>query len=190
MRIGERGYTLTEVIVAVAAIGILVGAIVPLVSTQVERSRIAQADSDLELLSTSLARYYADTQYWPCQWDPGEDSNMHLDLVAFDCLYESGGVMGWDGPYLSKSAGRDISGKTLTAAMITGTRDYEGFVDPWAKPFGLFMATSSPDGGDYGTVVIYSKGRNEVLDSTDADLLLGKSSGDDIVRLVSAKIAE
>lgn len=190
MRREERGYTLTEVIVAVAAVAILVGAIVPLVSTQVERSRIAQVDSDLELLATSIARYYADTQYWPCQWDPGENSNTHLDLVTFDCLYENGGVVGWDGPYLSKSAGRNSSGKTLTAAMIAGTNEFEGFVDPWAKPFGLFLATTSPDGADCGTVVVYSKGRNEVLDSTDADLLLGKSSGDDIVRLVSTRTTE
>jgi len=190
MRRAESGYTLTEIIVAVAVIAILAGAMTPLIFKQIDRSRVARATQDLKTIEDGFIQYYADTQYWPCGWDADEDKNAHKDLAKYTCLYESESVTGWDGPYINESGGKNGSDKTIAAAKISGTQDYEGVVDPWARPFRLFLANTSTDGAEYGTVVIYSKGKNQKVDTSDADLLQGKSSGDDIVRIVSRKAAD
>ncbi len=183
----ERGYTLTEIIVAVAVIAILAGAMTPLIFKQIERSRTARARQDLDVIKAAFTQYYADTQYWPCGWDPSTDDNVHGNFAVFRCLYEDDGNNGWDGPYLNESAGK-VNGHYRAAVRQNG--EWTGIVDPWGRPYRVFEANVSTQGAEYGTVVVYSRGKNGQVDTTDANLLAGIASGDDVVVIVTRKAAD
>ncbi len=182
-----RGYTLTEIIVAVAVIAILAAAMTPLIFKQIERSRAARAREDLDVVRAAFTQYYADTQYWPCHWDAATSNNRHEDFTTFRCLYEDDGLNGWDGPYLNESAGK-VNGHYRAAARQNG--EWTGVVDPWGRPYRIFEANVATTGAEKGTIVLYSRGKNGRVDTADEDLLAGKASGDDIVLLVSRKATD
>ena len=184
---GNRGYTLTEIIVAVAVIAILAGAMTPLIFKQIERSRAARARQDLDAIKAAFTQYYADTQYWPCRWDASTSRNVHGDFTAFRCLYEDDDLHGWDGPYLNESAGR-VAGHYRAAVRRNG--EWHGVVDPWGRPYRVFEANVSTSGASYGTIVLYSRGKNGRTDTSTANLIAGTASGDDIVTIVTRKAAD
>ena len=184
---GNRGYTLTEIIVAVAVIAILAGAMTPLIFKQIERSRTARARQDLDAVRAAFVQYRADTQYWPCGWDASTSNNVHTTFVNFYCLYQDDNRHGWDGPYLDRTGGQ-VNGYYRNAVYSDG--EWQGVVDPWGRPYRVFEANTSTSGAEYGAVVLYSTGKNGRVDTSDADLLLGNASGDDVVLVVTRRAAD
>ena len=132
----QGGYTLTEIIVAVAVIAILAGAMTPLIFKQIERSRDSRATQDINAFKAAFVQYYADTQFWPCGWNGARDRNQHVDIDDFSCLYEDDGQNGWDGPYLGNSAGTSPQ----TVAVQDGDGQWTGVVDPWGAPYASMHA--------------------------------------------------
>ena len=183
----SRGYTLTEIIVAVAVIAILAGAMTPLIFKQIERSRAARARQDLGAVKAAFIQYRADTQYWPCGWDASASNNVKGAFTTFWCLYQDDHRHGWDGPYLDRSGGK-VNGYYRVAVYENG--EWKGVVDPWGRPYQVFEANTSTAGAEYGAVVLYSAGKNGRVDTTDADLVQGNASGDDVVVLVTRRAAD
>ncbi len=183
----SRGYTLTEIIVAVAVIAILAGAMTPLIFKQIERSRAARARQDLDAVKAAFLQYRADTQYWPCSWDASTSNNVKGWFTGYYCLYEDDHRHGWDGPYLDRSGGQ-VNGHYRAAVYQDG--QWTGVVDPWGRPYMVYEANTSTSGAEYGAVVLYSVGKNGRADTADADLLQGNASGDDVVVLVTRRAAD
>ena len=61
-----RGFTLVELLVVVAIIGLLVGIIVPNLSDARASGRDARRVSDIKNIQLSLALYYNDNLHYPC----------------------------------------------------------------------------------------------------------------------------
>ncbi|MDQ7005686.1 MAG: prepilin-type N-terminal cleavage/methylation domain-containing protein [Acidobacteriota bacterium] len=179
MRRRTRGYTLTEIILSIAVIGLLAGSLSPLLLRHIQASRASTATGDLDELVTAFQSYRNDTGHWPCLWKPESSPEFHSDLVSMTCLYDDNGLEGWAGPYLSRSAGRTPEREVM--AVEAGDH-WEGFVDPWGRPYRAWFATSATGGGG---IVVYSLGSNGLLDTGEQALLAGRWQGDDQGRRVT-----
>lgn len=178
---GNRGYTLTEIVVSIAAVCLIAAAMTPLVVKQIDRSRLSSADRELGELRDAFTRYQQDTRVWPCLWNPASSEDFHSDLQSFSCLYENNGLEGWNGPYLALSAGK-VDGRTFMA--LKDDQAWRGFIDPWGRPFRAYFASARTSQTPEGVIVVYSLGKNGRIESDDQGLLNLQTGGDDLVLAV------
>lgn len=61
----KKGFTLTELLIAVVIIGILLAMVIPKITEMIDRSRETSTMANLGSLKTALATYYGDTEEWP-----------------------------------------------------------------------------------------------------------------------------
>ncbi len=64
-QLDRRGFTLIEIVIAVAIVAIFAAAISPMVFRHLEDAKITRAKSETETISTAILSYYKDTGRWP-----------------------------------------------------------------------------------------------------------------------------
>lgn len=89
----EAGYTLTEILVVMAIIGLIAAALTPGLVGQLGRSRAKAAKVQVETVAAAVEMFRADVGRYPTDAE---------DLQAL--LVAPGGSEGWTGPYV-KGAG-------------------------------------------------------------------------------------
>jgi general secretion pathway protein G len=99
-RVRARGFTLLELLVVVAIIGLLTGFVAPRYFGQVGKSEINTAKAQLGALGTALDQYRLDTGQYP---------NAELGLKAL--LTRPASEPKWNGPYLRKDVPLDPWGR-------------------------------------------------------------------------------
>lgn len=90
-RINQRGFTLVELLVVMAILGLIVGLVGPQVMKQLAGAKVDTARLQLSELSAALDLFYLDVGRYPTTSE-GLDA-----LVAAPVA-----VAAWDGPYLRK----------------------------------------------------------------------------------------
>ncbi|MEZ4387273.1 MAG: prepilin-type N-terminal cleavage/methylation domain-containing protein [Candidatus Krumholzibacteriia bacterium] len=61
----RRGFTLIEIVIAVAIVAIFAAAISPMVFRHLEDAKIGKAQNEAETIATAVLNYYKDTGSWP-----------------------------------------------------------------------------------------------------------------------------
>ncbi|MDD5668714.1 MAG: prepilin-type N-terminal cleavage/methylation domain-containing protein [Candidatus Omnitrophica bacterium] len=92
-----KGFTLIELIVVIAIIGVLAAIIAPNAFKVIEKAKIARVVSDLKAIKSAAMGYYSDTGRFP----PNDDA-YGAGLRGVDFVRNYSGVAAWDGPYLEK----------------------------------------------------------------------------------------
>jgi general secretion pathway protein G len=95
-----QGFTLIELIVVVAIIGLLAGLVVPQFIKQEEKATAKAAKAQIELLGTALDTFRLDVGRYP-------SSQEGLQALT----QKPGGLDRWEGPYLKKEVPNDPWGK-------------------------------------------------------------------------------
>jgi general secretion pathway protein G len=110
----SRGFTLLELLVVVAIIGLLAGYVAPRYFGQVGKSEVSAAKAQLDALEKSLDQYRLDTGHYP--------SN-ELGLNAL--VQKPPNEPKWSGPYLRKAVPTDPWGKPYIYKIPGEKGDYD-----------------------------------------------------------------
>jgi len=151
---GRRsGFTLIEIVIAVAIVAILAGSIAPMVFREIERAREEATLQELATLRGGMLEFYEDTGRFPSE---GEG------LMA---LVTDPTVTGWSGPYVGGAAGDPAV--EVTTDSWGNTYQYD--LSPTTDPVGVAQAIVASAGGDR-LLTMGSIGGTWTLTSTGDDL--------------------
>ena len=71
----RSGFTLIEIVIAVAIVAIFAAALSPMVFRHLEESKITKAQNETETIATAMLSYYKDTGKWPVTNADGPTGN-------------------------------------------------------------------------------------------------------------------
>jgi general secretion pathway protein G len=106
----KAGFTLIELMVVIAIIGILGVVITPVVGKAIEKAKVARAIATISTIDGALVRYNIDTGLWPAT-APGPPVLWYV--LDHNALLQDDGQIGWDGPYLKSWDDNDPWGGVL-----------------------------------------------------------------------------
>ena len=135
----SAGFTLIEVLVVIAVIGVLASIVAPHAYRAIEKAKVSQLVGNLAAFRTATLSYYADMGFWPPDvgpyGDPGFTRSLPFDVRTGSAV--SGAPYGlpanwqdtvgirWDGPYLDRMPVSNPWG---------GAYDFENWMTPLALP--------------------------------------------------------
>jgi len=97
------GFTLIELIVVIAIIGLLVAIAIPQFSSYRDKARIALVRADLRNIQRAMEMLASDTEKWPGPNSVGVTANQEvwdLNLSNAGLVAATGGFTDWNGPYV------------------------------------------------------------------------------------------
>ena len=146
----KRGFSLPEILVAVAIMAVVAAVVIPSIGSQLTKGDTARLTTDLINVKAGIEQFLADVRRYPSsmtqlQVKPGA-------LVAADTginatgMYAASQVARWKGPYLTKD---------VTAAQATGYGATMVAFFRTCNNLGLITACSAPGAGQkYLTIAV------------------------------------
>lgn len=131
------GFTLAEVLVALALIALLGAALLPVVAGQILKGDAGRVVEDLRAVQTGSEQFLSDIHRYPGRYS---DLSKVITVANTDingAVYTAGLVAKWAGPYVAKD--------TVNALVPTG---FGGFIT------NAFMKVANTNGVNYVTIVI------------------------------------
>ena len=102
----SRGFTLIELMIVIAIIGILAAIALIVSSSYATRAKVAEATCDLDMIYKAMVLLETDTGEWPGHQTIGEVNKgggnevWDLSVGAAGLVITDGNFPDWDGPYL------------------------------------------------------------------------------------------
>ena len=128
----KKGFTLVEMLVVIAILGILMAMMVPAAGIILKRAKVSQAKTDARVVVTVLMKYYAEYNRWPSIATNSEPQ--HLTDKAWVMVMSPAPPQAGDPPSVDNF--KRIILFTPSAGALATTGLYPGaFVDPWGQPF-------------------------------------------------------
>jgi prepilin-type N-terminal cleavage/methylation domain-containing protein len=205
----ESGFTLIEIVIAVAIIGIFAAVISPMVFRHLEEAKITKAQSETETIGTAILSYYKDVGKWPYTNVNGPAGNGISRVISSTTVATGSGTSpqpgaaNWGtygtakqlGDYLvynnpdddTAATGVDQNGQDWPTSGQGAWRgpylDNYQFEDPWGNAY-VVNSRYLPGGIYTGTirhkVFVLSAGPNGRWETGYSDAATEEISGDDV----------
>lgn len=131
----RRGFTVLEMLIAIAVILIIAAMVVPSTLRHLERARVQKCEGILARVEAGLKMYRQDNRHYPRyelawldgDWEPATD----MAEILYTALHEEAGYMA----------------ATVNEDLYTADTDGDGkveYVDYWGRPVLYLAAVSSP----------------------------------------------
>ncbi len=211
----RAGFTLIEVIIAVALVAIMAVAIAPPLVQNIKNGKVTRAQSDTQTIGTAILSFYKDVGDWPTA-SPG---GSYLARLVGNSTQGGGnnGIPAGSGSVIGSSNWRDFGQSgTLAEYLIRnkttgGTSLYpasrnpmsepgwngpylaEITMDPWGSPYMVniryarpAMAGTSTENFDMHNLLVLSAGPNRRFETEFTDTSFDeKPGGDDIAFIIN-----
>ncbi|MFH1339353.1 MAG: prepilin-type N-terminal cleavage/methylation domain-containing protein [Candidatus Omnitrophota bacterium] len=105
----KKGFTLIELMVVIAVIGILAAILLPQVGNLVEKARVTRAEGEVKNIVTAMYALLSDTGRVPGERDGGwmdDTTGRGLNDCRYGLVCNDGYPL-WEGPYLMRAIGLD-----------------------------------------------------------------------------------
>jgi general secretion pathway protein G len=196
----NRGFTLIEIVIVVAVIGILAGILVPIIAKHIKDSKVTRAFADVHRIHAAVGAFYSDRDLkgkWPMFIDPAlpltEDNHLYLLIgPGKDAGVDGEGAEFWNetGGWPSERVDRMEDHLVFNQPPVNEYQGWDGpyitriTTDPWGNHYGVNVKYATDFYRLEGEVVwVISAGANATWETdfsqlNDTDLVIG---GDDIV---------
>jgi len=210
----NAGFTLIEVIIAVALVAIMAVAIAPPLVQNIKQGKITRAQSDLQAISTAILSFYKDVGDWPTTSPTGGALNRLVgnyslgggntgipagsNAVTGAGRWRNYGQSGTLDEYLirNQAAGNPelyrVSRNPMSTPGWNGPYLSEVTLDPWGSPYCVNIRYAQPalagtatENFDMHNVLIVSAGPNKVFETAfDDNVFDEQAGGDDLAYII------
>lgn len=163
---GSTGFTLLEILVALVLVGLLAGALVPSMVSQVAKGEVQRVVEDLNSAGNAAKLFRIEVNRWPKQLTDLTKKPTTADQDVLGDNYPDRLLQRWDGPYLDQVQDSVI---TALGGKITNRTD------------GTFTSVSW-GGSEYFTVTISGLTRPDVKrisEAVDGDTVVDNTTNPD-----------
>lgn len=88
----RRGFTLIEIVIAVAIVAVFAAAISPMVFRHLEDAKVSKGQSETETIATAILSYYKDVGKWPVTSNNGPTGNNTDRVISSAVVPNSAGA--------------------------------------------------------------------------------------------------
>src|SRR3954469_3073886 len=139
MKTLEKGFTLIELMIVVAIIGILAAVAIPAYQDYIARAQVSEAVSLMGSAKTPLAEYFADKGFWPTQLSDvlGNSTGKYTDTISgVDTGTINGTASGYSVQATMRTSGVNaaITGKSVRLHTADSGKNWTGTVGGAAAP--------------------------------------------------------
>lgn len=134
----RAGFTLAEILVALALIALLAAVLLPTVAGQILKGDTGRVVQDIEAVRAGAEQFLVDIRRYPGRYSDLSRAITTTNTDVLGVAYSAGHVSKWKGPYITKD--------TINASVETGyggriTNDFMSVTNTNAVPYLTVVAT-------------------------------------------------
>lgn len=125
MKHKQQGFTLMEMVGVIAVIAILASMATPMIFEAIRSAKISTFVEDVNVLRSSVARYYGDTGQFPYH-APTDSRDGYRRLISDNSARP---IAGWNGPYIEKEFDNPFTDNGYRIVSSTTNAQYQFDLD-------------------------------------------------------------